>query len=792
MMEIVHKLAPDADLAFANGYDGGAPQLAQNIRDLAEVYRCRIVVDDVTFPNESIFQDGVVSRAVNDVVSAGVVYISAAGNNGNVRQKTSGTWEGDFHDAGPDSRFPDPGRLHGFAKVTSTGTTYETFVTLRSLSPAISLYWSDPWYSSSGTPNKYILYIVANRGGKDYLLKSDNNILPWQTLAPIDDQGQLGQSTNGHTFDAQGRELFFQPGDKIYILRADGSDDRYLHLTTSRGTIDVEIGTDGSIRGHNAALNAISVGAVPVPNPIGPFTGASNLRAESQESSGPRTMFMNPDNSPISPGVFTRGKWTPANTAKGLLHKPDVAGASNVVTTLPDKTLSGTTTGLNPFGGSSAAAPHIAGIVALLLSYRPNLTPPQVKEILMSSAVDVEDPGWDPVSGYGIPMADRVLALPDAIVQPVDASFNTAARIGDWDFCCMTLALQPDGKVVMGGYTSTTPGSITRYNGDGSADAHINLAGDGARTETFQIAVLPDGQILALKNKGIWGNRQVVRLTALGLQDPSFSQATPNPPTGFSASFVNDVQAFAPHDDKIVVASGTSVWRLNHNGSLDPAFATGKAFAGELIFESRSPVTRILFIKAIKAVVAQPDGKVVVAGAFTRIDGQSRSFVARLNSNGSLDTSFNPSLPGAVSAIARQPDGKLLVAVVTQSLAIGPISRLARLNIDGSNDPSFHADVLGIVHVILVQRDGRSIVGGHDLRIGGEPARAIARLFADGTLDRTFTVNPTSQTATGPDGVRPVVKALVSYPAGERMLIGGEFDTVNGRPHVNVARVKTP
>src|SRR5205814_4420180 len=111
MLEIVHDLAPDAQLFFATGFPS-ITTFAQNIRNLRAA-GCDIIVDDVFYFVESPFHDGqaagvisprnqgLVTQAVNDVTSSGALYFSSAGNLGNLDAGTSGTWEGDFVDGGP-------------------------------------------------------------------------------------------------------------------------------------------------------------------------------------------------------------------------------------------------------------------------------------------------------------------------------------------------------------------------------------------------------------------------------------------------------------------------------------------------------------------------------------------------------------------------------------------------------------------------------------------------------------------------------------------------------------------
>ena len=111
MLEIVHDLAPGSELYFATAFTGDT-EFANNIRDLAAA-GCSVIIDDVTYFDESPFQDGVISRAVNDVSAQGVLYFSSAGNSGNENDGSSGTWEGDFADGGPGPSGPNT-QVHDF------------------------------------------------------------------------------------------------------------------------------------------------------------------------------------------------------------------------------------------------------------------------------------------------------------------------------------------------------------------------------------------------------------------------------------------------------------------------------------------------------------------------------------------------------------------------------------------------------------------------------------------------------------------------------------------------------
>ena len=123
--------------------------------------------------------------------------------------------------------------------------------------------------------------------------------------------------------------------------------------------------------------------------------------------------------------------------------------------------------------------------------------------------------------------------------------------------------------------------------------------------------------------------------------------------------------------------------------------------------------------------------KILLGGLFTFIGGQPRNGIARLNSDGSLDVSFDPNANGQVHAIAMQVDGKILVGGFI-SFGGQTFNGIARLNSDGSLDANFDPNANDFVFAIAVQADGKILVGGDFTSIGGQPRNRIARLTSTG------------------------------------------------------------
>ncbi len=363
MMEIIHDMAPGAKLIFATAFESETG-FADNIIALANA-GCKVIVDDITYFDEGAFQDGIIAQAVNQVTAMGVTYFSAAANSGNVTRGTSGTWEGDFKNGGVvtgviNTATGETGFFHNFA---STGT--QNYDVLTTATTYITLKWSDPLGASN---NDYDLFVLNAAGTAIYAFSADSQ-------DGSEDPFEIAYRSNGSAFPVNSR---------IVVVKYAG-DARALHLDTNRGTLS--LGTTGSTYGHNAGLNTMSMAATywnSAKTGTRPFTGFANLN-ETFSSDGPRKIFFNPDGSAITPGNFLF-----ATSGGTTLQKPDVAAADGVTTHTP---------GFLPFFGTSAAAPHGAGIAALILSAKPGYTPDQVKTAMRATAIDSMEPGVDRDSG---------------------------------------------------------------------------------------------------------------------------------------------------------------------------------------------------------------------------------------------------------------------------------------------------------------------------------------------------------------------------------------------------------
>ncbi len=281
------------------------------------------------------------------------------------------------------------------------------------------------------------------------------------------------------------------------------------------------------------------------------------------------------------------------------------------------------------------------------------------------------------------------------------------------------LAVQPDGKIWIGGAFTTLDGQtnqgLARVRADGSLDLTFNPGAatqDYSLPEVIGVVVQPDGKVVG----GGWfssfagsAHTNIVRLNADGTVDGTF-----NP------TFVHDlvVGLAMQSDGKILAAAGTNVFRINTDGTRDTGF-------------------NVSVQGSLNAVAVQPDGKILVAGFFTTINGQTNRELARVNSNGTVDTSFNYSLTSvfylnvsSVRAVTVQPDGKILVLGNAYYFEHGAYTLepgLFRLTSDGAQDTGSNSSIYAYGLVLTLQSDGKILIEG------------VSRLNTDLTLDTTFT-----------------------------------------------------
>ena len=261
-----------------------------------------------------------------------------------------------------------------------------------------------------------------------------------------------------------------------------------------------------------------------------------------------------------------------------------------------------------------------------------------------------------------------------------------------------------------------------------------------------------------------------------GSNDPTFN--TTDQGFGFGDGASSTVNTTAIQSDGKIIISGefisyggtarNGIARLNTDGSLDAGFNPGTGANNQ-----------------IQSVAIQSDGKIIIVGLFTFFNGTARSRIARLNTDGSLDASFNPGTGAnnTIQATSIQNDGKIIIGGLFTSYNGTARNKIARLNSDGSLDAGFNFGTgeTNVIQPIAIQSDGKIIISGFFAINNEALAHRIVRLNVDGGLDATF--NP----GTGADNT---IRAGAIQSDG-KIIISGAFITYNGATRIRITRLNT-
>jgi uncharacterized delta-60 repeat protein len=210
-----------------------------------------------------------------------------------------------------------------------------------------------------------------------------------------------------------------------------------------------------------------------------------------------------------------------------------------------------------------------------------------------------------------------------------DATFNSGTG---FDSIVNSITIQPNGQILVGGFFTTynggTANRIIRLNSDGSKDTSF-VYGTGFNNTTNQILLLSNGQMYVSGSfnsyNGGFGNVNLIRLNSNGSKDTTFSSGVPNI-SGLNALTLQS-------DNKLIVGGNFTTWagntaggiiRLNTNGSVDTTFSSGTGFNSSVI-----------------STAIMSNGQILCGGQFTSYNGTTSNYIARLNSSGSYDTTWN-------------------------------------------------------------------------------------------------------------------------------------------------------
>ena len=374
MMQLIHDVAPGAGQAFHTAFNGQA-DFALGIEELAgcppgSASGCTtggvasdVIVDDVIYFAEPMFQDGVIAQAVDNVKANGVAYFSSAGNSARQSFESSTL---------TDSGLNDPvwgGALHAFDGATDALQSVTIPV---GGSVIIVLQWDQPFFSVSGSPgsaNDVDLWLFDSTG---------STVLAGSAGANVgSDPVELIQFFNA------GPATQFNIGISLFSGSAPGLM-KYVYFGSM--TINEYDTQSSTIYGHANALGAEAVGAAAYFDT--PNFGQSPPLLEPFSSAGFTHIYFD----------------TAGNAVFSVRNKPDIVAPDGTDTTFFGSDIE--PNGFPNFFGTSAAAPHAAAVAALLLECDSTLTPDDVYNLLETTAIDMDAPGYDFDTGYGLINAD--------------------------------------------------------------------------------------------------------------------------------------------------------------------------------------------------------------------------------------------------------------------------------------------------------------------------------------------------------------------------------------------------
>ena len=396
----------------------------------------------------------------------------------------------------------------------------------------------------------------------------------------------------------------------------------------------------------------------------------------------------------------------------------------------------------------------------------------------------------------------------------VDTNFVTGTGP---DFALRDVELQEDGKIIIGGYFSNyndkTANDIARLNVDGSLDTTFS-SGDGTDSNFENIELQSDGKIIIT---GLFENYNNTFINRLGRLNTDGSLDTTFNIDSGAYRGINDIEIL--DNDKILITglfleyegSGCQyIARLDKNGSFDSTFksgfdefgsfptikvqSNGKILIASDIFQpvrlnedgcrdmSFNPGTGVSRYHVSQSVM-QNDGKIIIGGHFHKYNGFLREGLARLFSDGSIDTLFNPG-KGAdawVRTIAVDTGDRIFIGGSFICYDGDTVNRIACLRTDGSIDSTFKTGTGfdQVVYAITMQKDNKILVGGMFDNYNGEEATSIARLNIDGSLDTTFQCQF--------NGLN-YLQSICALKDG-KIMIGGNFSNIQGYSIKNLARL---
>ncbi|SIO62070.1 Subtilase family protein [Singulisphaera sp. GP187] len=400
MLENIYDIAPGASLAFATA-DNGQLGFAGNIRKLANQANAKVIVDDVGYLNEPMFQDGVISQAVIDVTqNNGVSYFSAAGNS------ASKGYLSQFRGVTATPGALPTGRYMNFNP--NGGTAVLLPVTTSSSIAAgsgIGFQFDQPWYTTNGVTSDVDIFLLDSTGA--VISSGNTNNIATQTP---DEFLSLAAA---------------QPNTTYYVaIRVNTGADpgfvQFIDWGDALSSVSQQFGSGGSTYypttfGHPTSASAIGVGAIPwwgtnptnspAPNPV---------RSEPFSSYGPALIKFNSLGNPLVSPQLRQKPDISAPDGGNTSFFGGVINTSNPPFPGQPSTPTNLSQNLPSFFGTSSAAPNAAAVAALMKQKVPTATPTDIRNALVASAspLNGQTAGtWNVQGGFGLVDAVKAVSL---------------------------------------------------------------------------------------------------------------------------------------------------------------------------------------------------------------------------------------------------------------------------------------------------------------------------------------------------------------------------------------------
>tara|TARA_R110002012_G_C11639489_1_gene610501 strand:- start:1265 stop:2458 length:1194 start_codon:yes stop_codon:yes gene_type:complete len=376
--------------------------------------------------------------------------------------------------------------------------------------------------------------------------------------------------------------------------------------------------------------------------------------------------------------------------------------------------------------------------------------------------------------------------LQNYIATGIPEYFND--RLGPLNNQVTKIVLDSDGKNrIVGSFSTidgTSVGRLAKISPNGTFDTSFNsgtgigFAGSGVTTNS--VGILSDGSMVVSTNSTSYDTDTIIYLAKIASDGALNSTFVTNQGTGF---FQTTNQIIVDSNDKIIVTFTGNDWngntrkkiiRFNSNGTEDTSFYTN---LGTAFVQQPSAIPYI-----------QSDGKILLGGPFTSFNSNtSRKYLIRLNSSGTIDSSFSTNLGNGFNSgtnvIEVQSDGKILVGGYFTSLDGNTRNRLVRLNSNGTEDTSFYTNLgtgfNGYINDVKVLSSGKIIVVGNFSSVDGTSIDCVAALNSNGSVDTTWISNFGS-------GVGSGQILTIAVQSDDSVIIGGNFYNMNGiTPGIN-------